>query len=168
MNWRRVLFASGAGGKLLGSVNCGPQPQVVTQWPSEARAGLTVKMISVLTSSGRRKRRSNEEKLQIEKCKLQIANYQSADNFRNLQFKIFNLHFAIPIDAHDSPYSLIFRYSVRSPMPRIVAASEWDRIERGLKQRIQALNLFIDDLYHDQKIIKDKVVPDDLVRSGRV
>src|SRR2546427_780335 len=43
-------------------------------------------------------------------------------------------------------------------VPRIVASTEWDRIERGLKQRIHALNQFIDDLYHGQKIIKDKVV----------
>src|ERR1700749_552910 len=40
-------------------------------------------------------------------------------------------------------------------VPRIVAAAEWNDIERGLKQRIHALNLFIDDLYHDQRIIKD-------------
>ena len=38
-------------------------------------------------------------------------------------------------------------------------AAEWSRIERGLKQRIHALNLFIDDVYHEQKIVKDGVVP---------
>ena len=36
-------------------------------------------------------------------------------------------------------------------VPRIVTATEWERIEKGLKQRIRALNLFIDDLYHEQK-----------------
>ncbi len=40
-----------------------------------------------------------------------------------------------------------------------MAAGEWNGIERGLKQRIHALNLFIDDIYHDQKIVKDGVVP---------
>jgi uncharacterized circularly permuted ATP-grasp superfamily protein len=44
-------------------------------------------------------------------------------------------------------------------IPRIVEALEWERIERGLKQRIQALNLFIDDVYHQQKIIGDGVFP---------
>lgn len=44
-------------------------------------------------------------------------------------------------------------------IPRIVAAQEWERLERGLKQRIKALNLFIDDIYHDQQIVKDEVVP---------
>ena len=52
-------------------------------------------------------------------------------------------------------------------VPRIVSASEWAWIERGLKQRITALNLFIDDIYHDQKILQDRVVPEELIRSAR-
>jgi len=52
-------------------------------------------------------------------------------------------------------------------MPRIVAASEWERIDRGLKQRIRALNLFLDDLYHDQKIVKDGVVPAEIIFSSK-
>src|SRR4030095_13327547 len=50
-------------------------------------------------------------------------------------------------------------------VPRIVSATEWDRIERGLKQRIAALNQFIDDLYHDRKIIKDGIVPEHVITS---
>ena len=52
-------------------------------------------------------------------------------------------------------------------VPRIVAATEWARIERGLKQRIQALNLFINDLYHDQKILQDGVLPADIVLASK-
>jgi uncharacterized circularly permuted ATP-grasp superfamily protein len=52
-------------------------------------------------------------------------------------------------------------------VPRIVAAAEWSRIERGLKQRINALNQFIHDLYHDQKILKDGIVPEELVLSSK-
>jgi uncharacterized circularly permuted ATP-grasp superfamily protein len=52
-------------------------------------------------------------------------------------------------------------------VPRIVAATEWERIERGLKQRIRALNLFIDDLYHDQKILKDGAVPREIIASSK-
>jgi uncharacterized circularly permuted ATP-grasp superfamily protein len=44
-------------------------------------------------------------------------------------------------------------------IPRIIPKAEWDRVEDGLKQRVEALNLFIDDLYHDQRIIKDGVFP---------
>jgi uncharacterized circularly permuted ATP-grasp superfamily protein len=51
-------------------------------------------------------------------------------------------------------------------VPRIVAAAEWTVIERGLKQRIRALNLFIDDVYHRQTIIKDGVVPAEIVRTA--
>jgi uncharacterized circularly permuted ATP-grasp superfamily protein len=52
-------------------------------------------------------------------------------------------------------------------VPRIVTATEWERIEKGLKQRIRALNLFIDDLYHDRKIIKDGVIPEDMIASSK-
>src|SRR5262245_8361360 len=52
-------------------------------------------------------------------------------------------------------------------IPRIVEAVEWEWLERGLKQRVFALNLFIDDVYHQQKIVKDGVVPEYLVRSAR-
>lgn len=52
-------------------------------------------------------------------------------------------------------------------VPRIVPAAEWSRIERGLKQRIFALNQFIQDLYHDQKILKDGVVPAEVILSSK-
>lgn len=51
-------------------------------------------------------------------------------------------------------------------VPRIVAAAEWSWIERGLKQRIRALNLFIDDIYHDQRIVKDGVIPADIINTA--
>ena len=51
-------------------------------------------------------------------------------------------------------------------IPRIVPASEWDYIERGLKQRIHALNAFIDDIYHDQRILKDGAIPTEVVTSA--
>lgn len=51
-------------------------------------------------------------------------------------------------------------------LPRVVPGEEWDRVERGLRQRITALNLFIDDVYHDKKILKDGVVPDWVVYSS--
>ncbi len=52
-------------------------------------------------------------------------------------------------------------------IPRIVSASEWDHIDRGLRQRIHALNLFLDDLYHHQRILRDKVIPADLILSSK-
>ncbi len=52
-------------------------------------------------------------------------------------------------------------------LPRIVSAEEWVRIDLGLKQRIRALNLFINDIYHDQKILKDGVVPREIILSAK-
>ncbi|MBV9867880.1 MAG: circularly permuted type 2 ATP-grasp protein [Abitibacteriaceae bacterium] len=48
-------------------------------------------------------------------------------------------------------------------VPRIITARKWTRIETGLKQRIRALNLFLHDVYHDQKILKDGIIPLDMV-----
>ncbi|MEX2394078.1 MAG: circularly permuted type 2 ATP-grasp protein [Actinomycetota bacterium] len=57
----------------------------------------------------------------------------------------------------------IFPFDV---IPRILPASDFERIEKGLAQRIYALNEFIDDIYHDQKILGDKVVPEFVIRSA--
>ncbi|TWO33370.1 circularly permuted type 2 ATP-grasp protein [Seonamhaeicola sediminis] len=48
-------------------------------------------------------------------------------------------------------------------LPRIITSKEWGKIEKGIKQRITALNLFIKDIYNDQFILKDKVVPASLI-----
>jgi uncharacterized circularly permuted ATP-grasp superfamily protein len=52
------------------------------------------------------------------------------------------------------------------PVPRIIPAAEWERIERGLVQRITALNLFLKDVYHDQLILRDRVIDPRLVHEG--
>ncbi|MDH5634067.1 MAG: circularly permuted type 2 ATP-grasp protein [Gammaproteobacteria bacterium] len=51
-------------------------------------------------------------------------------------------------------------------IPRVIARSEWRRIEAGLKQRVRALNLFIDDLYHGQKIVRSGVFPAELLADS--
>ena len=51
-------------------------------------------------------------------------------------------------------------------IPRVLASSEWQRTEAGLKQRIRALNLFIGDVYGEQRIFKDKVVPAELLANS--
>ncbi|MEO7988226.1 MAG: circularly permuted type 2 ATP-grasp protein [Chryseolinea sp.] len=50
-------------------------------------------------------------------------------------------------------------------IPRIITASEWDFIERGITQRLKALNLFLKDVYNQQFILKDGIVPSDLIYS---
>jgi uncharacterized circularly permuted ATP-grasp superfamily protein len=52
-------------------------------------------------------------------------------------------------------------------LPRIIPSKEWDYLERGLIQRITALNLFLHDIYHEQKILKDGVIPPYYLLSGK-
>ncbi len=52
-------------------------------------------------------------------------------------------------------------------LPRIVTAQEWDRIERGLKQRIQALNLFLRDIYSEGRVLRDGVVPRSMIYGSK-
>ncbi|MBU6315499.1 MAG: circularly permuted type 2 ATP-grasp protein [Acidobacteria bacterium] len=51
-------------------------------------------------------------------------------------------------------------------IPRIIAADEWRRVEAGLVQRLTALNMFIDDLYHDQRVVSDGVFPAELLEHS--
>ena len=52
-------------------------------------------------------------------------------------------------------------------VPRVIEGPEWDVLQNGLKQRLRALNLFIDDVYHEQRVVADKVVPQHLISSSR-
>jgi uncharacterized circularly permuted ATP-grasp superfamily protein len=51
-------------------------------------------------------------------------------------------------------------------IPRVIAAREWDRISAGLTQRLAALNRFIDDLYHERRIIRDGIIPEEIVATS--
>jgi uncharacterized circularly permuted ATP-grasp superfamily protein len=62
--------------------------------------------------------------------------------------------------GHESGTEKIFPYDL---LPRIITGKEWAVVERGLTQRITALNLFLKDLYHEGKILNDGVVPRELV-----
>ncbi|MCH7400482.1 circularly permuted type 2 ATP-grasp protein [Belliella kenyensis] len=52
-------------------------------------------------------------------------------------------------------------------IPRVIPNSEWQMLESGLKQRIKALNLFLQDIYNDRQILKDGIVPEDLILNSK-
>jgi uncharacterized circularly permuted ATP-grasp superfamily protein len=56
----------------------------------------------------------------------------------------------------------IFPYDI---IPRIITGTEWDEIELGIKQRLKALNLFLKDIYSEQQIIRDNIIPAALIAS---
>ena len=88
----------------------------------------------------------------------QLQRFQRAAERRLVQLGItFNVYGNTGGTERIFPFDLI---------PRIVSAEEWARIERGLKQRTRALNQFIDDIYHEKKILKDKVIPEEVIQSA--
>jgi uncharacterized circularly permuted ATP-grasp superfamily protein len=70
----------------------------------------------------------------------------------------FTLNGAVDDDGAER----IFPFDI---IPRVIAAVEWQRLERGIKQRLHALNLFLQDVYGDQRIIKEGILPKYLVDS---
>jgi uncharacterized circularly permuted ATP-grasp superfamily protein len=73
---------------------------------------------------------------------------------------MYNMGITFTVYGNDEGTEKIFPFDI---VPRIVEANDWTFIEKGLKQRIHALNLFIQDIYHDQKILKDKIIPEDMI-----
>ncbi|MDO4961702.1 MAG: circularly permuted type 2 ATP-grasp protein [Eubacteriales bacterium] len=83
------------------------------------------------------------------------------------------------LDQTDAVNELLARYGVKfgiykngtfneqlfpfDPIPRIIEAGEFDYLERGLKQRVVALNMFLKDIYSKKQIVKDKVIPEDFI-----
>ena len=82
---------------------------------------------------------------------------------RSAERALLNMGITFGVYGQGDSTERIFPFDL---VPRIVAAREWQYIEKGLKQRIRALNLFIDDVYHDQKIIKDGIVPSEILRTA--
>ncbi len=66
--------------------------------------------------------------------------------------------------SSDEGTERIFPYDL---LPRIITRSEWATIDRGLRQRLTALNLFLHDIYHEGRIVKEGVVPVEMVYSAR-
>ncbi|HIJ64172.1 MAG TPA: circularly permuted type 2 ATP-grasp protein [Rhodospirillaceae bacterium] len=81
---------------------------------------------------------------------------RSADAERDL----FNLGITFTVYSERDAIDRILPFDV---IPRIITRSEWAHLEAGVVQRVQAINLFLHDLYHGKKILKDKVLPADLV-----
>ena len=87
-----------------------------------------------------------------------VARQRAADRALVQMGITFNVYGEIAGVEKTLPFDLV---------PRIIAGSEWARIERGLKQRIEALNLFIDDVYHQQRILAENVIPNEAVFSSK-
>jgi uncharacterized circularly permuted ATP-grasp superfamily protein len=74
--------------------------------------------------------------------------------------ELFNLGITFTIYSDRNAIDRILPFDV---IPRVLTAADWRTIETGVRQRVRAINHFLDDVYHEQKIIKDGIVPADLV-----
>ena len=79
------------------------------------------------------------------------------------QIALFKVGVTFNVYGDDQGAERILPFDI---VPRIVSGQEWTRLEEGLKQRTFALNLFLADIYHEQKILKDGVIPEELVYSA--
>ncbi len=74
--------------------------------------------------------------------------------------ELYNLGITFLIYAAQGAEDRILPFDV---IPRVISAKEWAHLEAGIKQRVATLNLFLHDIYHDQKILKDGIIPAELV-----
>jgi uncharacterized circularly permuted ATP-grasp superfamily protein len=81
---------------------------------------------------------------------------------RTAEVAFLNQGITFTVYGDSSGTERIFPYDL---LPRIITSREWATIERGLNQRITALNHFLYDIYHEAKILNDRVVPHDLIFS---
>ena len=79
------------------------------------------------------------------------------------EFLLRDLGITFTVYGHDAGTEKIWPFDL---LPRIVDANEWDPIQKGLKQRIEALNMFVNDLYNEQKIIRDGIFPAELIEGS--
>lgn len=87
-----------------------------------------------------------------------------AERQRHAEEELLEKGITFAVYGHNDGNEKVWPFDI---VPRPVAWDEWQTIERGLKQRIHALNLFLDDVYGDGKIMKDGVVPEELVKTAK-
>ncbi|WP_428738066.1 circularly permuted type 2 ATP-grasp protein [Sulfurimonas sp.] len=91
--------------------------------------------------------------------------FNQQDRLKVKEFKNYMDKFAVNFNLYKDG-NFIERSLPFDLIPRIMTKQEFDELERGLAQRIKALNLFLEDLYTEQKIIKDKIIPMEFVEQA--
>jgi uncharacterized circularly permuted ATP-grasp superfamily protein len=83
---------------------------------------------------------------------------------KSAELALLNMGITFNVYGHEAGTEKVWPFDL---VPRIIDGGEWDMIERGLKQRITALNMFIDDVYNAQYCVRDKAVPEWLIASAK-
>ncbi|MGI9476810.1 MAG: circularly permuted type 2 ATP-grasp protein [Hyphomicrobiaceae bacterium] len=82
---------------------------------------------------------------------------------KDAERELYNLGITFTVYSDREAIDRILPFDV---IPRVLTPDDWKTIEQGAKQRVAALNHFLWDIYHDEKILKDGVVPEDLVKTN--
>jgi uncharacterized circularly permuted ATP-grasp superfamily protein len=125
-------------------------------------AGYNVAGIFDEMLDGRSQPRRSYRRLYRELLKLTPEELWRSKQQADLSF--FNQGITFTVYGRQEGTERIFPHDL---LPRIVSAADWDVIERGLTQRVTALNLFLRDLYHERRILKDGVVPGEVIYTCR-
>ncbi len=79
---------------------------------------------------------------------------------RDAELELYNFGITFTVYTQKDAIDRILPFDV---IPRVISATDWSVLDSGVRQRVQTMNLFLHDIYHDQKILKDGVVPEELV-----
>jgi uncharacterized circularly permuted ATP-grasp superfamily protein len=93
-------------------------------------------------------------------CKLSLNELQQKHSLAGELFMSQGITFTVYSD--NEGIERIFPFDI---IPRIITAAEWSHVEAGIKQRLKALNLFLKDIYSEQQIIKDNIIPAALIAT---
>jgi uncharacterized circularly permuted ATP-grasp superfamily protein len=110
----------------------------------------------LLGAAGQRNRHLTTLWHRLQKLELEQLRARAEDAEREL----FTLGITFTVYSDRTAIDRILPFDV---IPRVISATDWRKIDRGVKQRIKALNLFLWDVYHEQKILKDGIIPAELV-----
>ena len=83
---------------------------------------------------------------------------------RDAERELFNLGVTFTVYTDRDAIDRILPFDV---IPRVLSKQDWATIESGVKQRVAALNLFLHDIYHDGHILKDGIIPAQLVKGNK-
>lgn len=93
-------------------------------------------------------------------CQLPVDVLLQKDKLAGELFMNQGITFTVYSD--DAGIERIFPFDI---IPRILTSAEWDHIQQGITQRLRALNLFLKDIYSEQQILKDGIIPSELIAS---
>jgi len=95
--------------------------------------------------------------------KLSADDFKKLNQYAKISFINQGVTFAVYSDSSEG-IERVFPFDL---FPRIITSKEWEKIEKGVEQRVQALNEFLWDIYHGKKILKDGIIPYELVLGSK-